>query len=197
MKIFKVGDKQKAVCESCQSVTNVTFVLRNVPFSDGSGIVRNVLVGVCDSCDESVVIPHQSTPAIKKRFDAQRKSIEIRVPAHMVDILNLASMELSGGTHFANALIKFYLHTLSEEKKSLGWLSKYLESDLAKGSAQKRISLKGKQVVDEIEIIKINAEIISTTDLLKAVLLKINDDVLVRPKVKVIRQLKGIAVAFA
>lgn len=195
MKIFKVGDKQKAVCESCQSLTNIIFVLRNVPFSDGSGIVRNVLVGVCDACNEIVLIPHQSTPAIKKQFDAQKKSIETRVPAHMIDILNLASMELSGGTDFANALIKFYLHDLSDEKKPLVWLGKYLECDLAKGCAQKRISLKGKQLGDEIEMIKINSNIKSTSDLLKAVVLKINDDVLMRPKVKVLKRLRGIAAA--
>lgn len=196
MKIYKVGDKQKAVCESCQSLTEATFMLRDVPFSDGSGVVKNVLVGVCD-CGEVMLIPHQSTPAIKKQLDAQKKAVETRVPAHMVDMLNLASMELGGSTDFSNALIKFYLHNLSEEKTSLRGLSKYLESDLAKGAAQKRISLKGKQVSQEIDSIKIKTNISSTTDVLKAVVLKINDDVFVHPKAKLIKSLKGVAAAFA
>ena len=197
MKIYKVGDKQKAVCESCQSLTGATFMLRGVPFSDGSGIVKNVLAGVCDSCKEVVLIPHQSTPAIKKQLDTQKKAVETRVPAHMVDMLNLASMELGGSTDFSNALIKYYLHNLSEQKTSVKGLIKYLESDLAKGVAQKRISLKGRQVSKEIDNIKFKTSIGSTTDVLKAVVLKINDDVFVHPKTQLINSLKGVAAAFA
>jgi hypothetical protein len=197
MKIYKVGDKQKAVCESCQSLTDATFMLRAVPFSDGSGTVKNVLAGVCDSCNEVVLIPHQSTPAIKKQLDTQKKAVETRVPAHMVDMLNLASMELGGSTDFSNALIKYYLHNLSEEKTSIKDLTKYLECDLAKGVAQKRISLKGRRVSKEIDNIKFKTSIVSTTDVLKAVVLKINDDVFVHPKTQLINSLKGVAAAFA
>jgi hypothetical protein len=197
MKIYKVGDKQKAVCESCQSLTDATFMLRDVPFSDGSGTVKNVLAGVCDSCNEVVLIPHQSTPAIKKQLDTQKKAVETRVPAHMVDMLNLASMELGGSTDFSNALIKYYLHNLSEQKTSVKDLIKYLESDLAKGVAQKRISLKGRQVSKEIDNIKFKTSIGSTTDVLKAVVLKINDDVFVHPKTQLINSLKSVAAAFA
>jgi hypothetical protein len=197
MKIYKVGDKQKAVCESCQSLTDATFMLRDVPFSDGSGTVKNVLAGVCDSCNEVVLIPHQSTPAIKKQLDTHKKAVETRVPAHMVDMLNLASMELGGSTDFSNALIKYYLHNLSEQKTSVKGLIKYLESDLAKGVAQKRISLKGRQVSKEIDNIKFKTSIGSTTNVLKAVVLKINDDVFVHPKTQLINILKGVAAAFA
>ena len=182
MNIFKVGDKKQAVCETCQSLTDATFMLRDTPFSDGSGIVKNVLTGVCDSCNEVVLIPHQSIPAIKKQFDTQKKAIETRVPAHMVDMLNLASMELGGSTDFSNALIKYYLHNLSEDKTSVKGLTKYLDSDLAKGVAQKRISLKGRQVSKDIANIKMKTNIGSTTNVLKAVVLKINDDVFVHPK---------------
>lgn len=197
MKIFKVGDKKQAICEICQSLTNATFILRDVPFSDGSGVVKNVLAGVCDSCDEVLLIPHQSTPAIKKQINAQKKAIETRVPAHMVDMLNLASMELAGNTDFSNALIKYYLHNLSKEETSVKGLIKYLESDLAKGVAQKRISLKGRQVSKEIDSIKVKMNIESTTDVLKAVVLKINDDVFIHPKTQLINNLKGVVAAFA
>lgn len=197
MKIYKVGDKQEVICQSCQSITNATFMLRDVPFSDNSGVVKNVLVGVCEKCDEIMVIPHQSTPVIKKQIEAQKKAIETRVPAHMVDMLNLACMQLGGSTDFSNALIKFYLHSLSEENSSLKCLSQYLESDLAKGAAQKRISLKGNQVYQAIDSIKIKTNIDSTTDVVKAVVLKINDDVFVHPNLTVIKNLRGVAAAFA
>ena len=82
MKILKVGDTTKVACNSCQSFQNTTFKLRDTPFSDGSGVVKNVLVGVCNKCDSVVVLPHQSTPAVKNKIEVQRKTLESRVPAH-------------------------------------------------------------------------------------------------------------------
>lgn len=197
MKIFKVGDTQQAVCESCKSIENATFALRDVPFSDGSGIVKKVLVGVCNKCDEVIFTPHQSAPAIKKQLDSQRKSVETRVPAHMVDILNLASVELGGNTEFSSVLMKYYFHLLSHEEGKIKGLNKFLESDLAKGRSQKRISLKGSHIFSELNMIKEQSHIESTTDVVKAIVLKINDDVFVRPKQKVIKDLKGFAAAFS
>ena len=68
MKIFKVDDKSKAVCADCIALVSTTFMLRNVPTSDGRGIVKQVLAGVCDHCDSVVSIPNQSAPFIDKAF---------------------------------------------------------------------------------------------------------------------------------
>ena len=197
MKILKVGDTQKAACNHCRGFVQVTFKLRTVPFSDGVGAVKNVLVGVCDRCDCVVVLPHQSTPVVKKQMDAQRAALESRVPAHMVDILNLASVELSGGTEFVPGLIKFYIHSLSNNDISSRDIPKYLDSELAKGKSQKRISIKGRLVAEEIDRLKEITSIRSTTEIIKAVVLKINDDVLVKKKVGMIKQLKNIVAATA
>ena len=195
MKIVKVGDTQKAACHQCRRFENVTYKLRNVPFSDGAGVVKNVLVGVCDCCDSVAVLPHQSTPAVKKQLETQRRSLESRVPAHMVDILNLASVEISGGIEFVPGLIKFYIHSMSTNDISPRGISKYLSSDLAMGKSQKRISIKGRLVAKEFGLLKEITKIDSTTDLLKGVVLKINDDVLVNKKPKTIRALKNIVAA--
>ena len=195
MKILRVGDTQEAACSDCKSFVTVTFKLRTVPFSDGIGAVKNVLVGVCDRCDCVAVLPHQSTPVVKKQMDAQRKALESRVPAHMIDILNLASVELSGSTEFVPGLIKFYIHSLSNNDISSRDIPAYLESELAKGKSQKRISIKGRLVTEEVDRLKKITNIRSTTDLLKAVVLKINDDVLVKKKTGTIKQLKNIVSA--
>ena len=197
MKILKVGDTTKAACNTCKSFQDVTFKLRDTPFSDGSGIVKNVLVGVCNTCDSVAVLPHQSTPAVKKQLEKQRKSLESRVPAHMIDILNLASDKLGGGTEFVPNIVKYYIHALSNKDISSHQLSNYLKSDLAKGVAQKRISLKGRHLEAELIALKKLLEIESTTDLLKIVVLKINDDVLVNERQKPIGQLKNIMAATA
>ena len=195
MKIIKVGDTQKAACNHCKRFENITYKLRTVPFSDGKGVVKKVLVGVCDCCNSVAVLPHQSTPLVKKQLEVRRKSLESRVPAHMVDILNLASVELSGGTDFVQGLLKFYIHALSNNDISPGSISKYLASDLAVGESQKRISIKGRLVSEDLNHLKTLTNIDSTTDLLKGVVLKINDDVLVNKKSKTIRTLKTVVAA--
>ncbi len=197
MKIYKVGDVEQAVCETCKSIKTAVFGLKNVPLSDNSSTVKNVLVGSCESCLEVIVIPHQSTPIINKKVMTQKKSLEIRVPAHMLDILNLASEELGGNTEFSTPLIKYYLHLLSEQEQPLDDLVKYLESDLAQGISQKRISLKGRFVADEVNRIKLKANINSTTDILKAVVLRINNDVLVKPQPRMLNKLRSVAAAFS
>jgi len=195
MKILKVGDTTKVACNSCQSFQSTTFKLRDTPFSDGSGVVKNVLVGVCNNCDSVVVLPHQSTPAVKNKIEVQRKTLESRVPAHMIDILNLATNELGGGSEFIPSMIKFYIHSLANKDISSNDFSKYLNSELAEGKAQKRISLKGRYVAEELSSLKKITKIQTTTDIIKGIVLKINDDILVNKKEKMIKQLKNIMVA--
>ena len=71
----------------------------------------------------------------------------------------------------------------------------YINSDLAKGKAQKRISLKGRYVAEELSCLKKMTKIQATTDIIKGIILKINDDILVNKKEKTIKQLKNIMVA--
>lgn len=62
---YTQGDKSRAICEDCNRIVTTTFEVRDVPFFDGSSIVENVLVAVCDNCNSVVAIPAQSTPAIQ------------------------------------------------------------------------------------------------------------------------------------
>lgn len=193
MNILKVGDTQKAACNNCQSFEKVTFKLRDVSLSGGSGKVKNILVGVCNRCNSVAVLPHQSTPAIKKQLEVQRK-VESRVPGHLIDILNLVSTELGGDIKSA-PILKFYIHSLSNNDISPQHLSKYLNSDLVQGKANKKISLKGHYVVDELQRLKTMTNIKTTTALIKSIILKICDDVLVTQQDQTIKQLKNVIIA--
>jgi hypothetical protein len=197
MKIYKVGDVVQAVCHTCKSVQDAVFKLSDVPLSDNSCTVKNVLVGFCKSCNEMIVMPQQSAPLINKKITAQKKSLETRVPAHMVDILKAASQELGASPEFTTPLIKYYLHILSEQEQPLDDLLEYLESDLAQGTSQKRISVKGRFVAEEVSRIKLKANIQSTTDIMKAIVLRINNDVLVKPTAKTMSELRSVAAAFS
>jgi len=195
MMIVKSQDKSTAACQTCQEFVDVTFQLRDVPLSDGSDIVQDVLVGVCDICNDVCVLPHQSVPKVTKTMERQRKPIDSRVPAHMLDILNLASAEVGGGSDFVPNLMKYYLHALAVNEISTGGLARYLASDLANGKSQKRISLKGRRVAEDIEKVKELTNLSSTSDIVKSVILKINDDILQKKSKRPIKALEGIAAA--
>lgn len=197
MKIFKVGDSKKAICEHCGSIQAATFKLRDVSLSDGSGVVKKVLVGVCDQCDQVCLLPHQSAPAVKAQLETQRKAIEIRLPAHMLDILSLAACELGGTSDFVPSLMKYYIHKLADDPKKASKLSDFLESELALGRAEKRLSLKGRKITEDLNKLKTTARIENTTDLIKSVILLINEDVLLEKQPVSIQELKGIFAAVA
>ena len=63
---MKAGDIDIGPCYTCKTFVTITYKIRDVPLSDDSGIVRNVLVGVCASCDSVCVLPTQSTPTIRE-----------------------------------------------------------------------------------------------------------------------------------
>lgn len=195
MDILKVGDQEKGVCDKCAAFVTLTYQLRDVPFSDGCGLVKQVLVGVCEQCDQVCILPQQSTPGVKRALEKQRKPVESRVPAHMVDILNLASVEVGCGTEFIPYIVKYYLHALASRQMSSKRLSGYLTTDLAKGKAEKRISLKGQHVVEEVSELKALTHIESTSDLIRGVILKINDDIVQNKRTKPLNELRGIAAA--
>lgn len=65
MKKLVVGDKSKALC-SCCGLVNTTFQNRDFALEESKKVVPNILVGVCDKCNQTVSIPHQSTPIIQK-----------------------------------------------------------------------------------------------------------------------------------
>ena len=74
MKIFELGESQLAACETCKCFSNSTFKIRNVPLSDGSGIVNELLVGVCDICDTVNILPHDQVSLVKKQLESQKNN---------------------------------------------------------------------------------------------------------------------------
>ena len=64
--IYNPGDKSRAICEGCAKVVATTFVYRDIAFDDGSGVVRDILVAVCDACEAIAAVPAQSPPAIRQ-----------------------------------------------------------------------------------------------------------------------------------
>jgi len=195
MNIVKVGDTARATCDTCKKFVGVTYRLRDVPLSNGVGTVKDVIAGVCDQCDSVCVLPHQSVPAVAETMSRTRKPVEGRVPAHMIDILRVASVAVGGGSDFVPQLVKYYIHKMAQEDISSAQVARLLQTELATGKSQKRISLKGRSVFDDIELVKSRTRLKTTSDILKGAILKINVDILQKKNKQSIKTLENIAAA--
>ena len=75
MRVLKEGEKGRAICNECR-LTTTTYMLRDVEFSNKRGTVKNIIVGVCDKCNEVASIPSQSVPQIKLAKDFLKLPLE-------------------------------------------------------------------------------------------------------------------------
>lgn len=73
MRLYKEGDKSRAVCPFCKGLRDTTFQVRTVPLSSGKGDVPDVLVGVCDVCDHIVAMPQQSATQVQEAIERTNK----------------------------------------------------------------------------------------------------------------------------
>ena len=80
MKKHKVGDISKGMCSTCKKLVSTTFQIKNVPFSDGYGLVKNVLVAICDNCEKVVSFPPEATPVIKQALRERRDALGLGYP---------------------------------------------------------------------------------------------------------------------
>jgi RNase P subunit RPR2 len=69
-KLLQPGDHTRAICEQC-GVVDARFTVRTYRLVEPRVDVPDVLVAVCTVCDEVVIVPYQSSPALN---EARRKA---------------------------------------------------------------------------------------------------------------------------
>jgi hypothetical protein len=150
MKLFKEGDKSKAICSCCKDVVLTTFKHRDVPFSDEIGVAKNILVSVCDFCSKVVATPPQSTPAIRLSRAKALKSVEAIVPSTLIDAINLAAYTVDPdfSQEFKKKALWFFVRDYAhkEHEQAIQIKKDYLESAVkfgdARGTSRGRMSFK-------------------------------------------------------
>lgn len=200
MNILLEGDKSRAICEHCASVVPTTFLRRNVPFSDGSGVASNVLVGVCDVCGRVVAIPAQSTPAIARARKQPLESVEANLPAVYLDVLDCAAhaIDKHASTQFRRLLISYFVHKAVSDKRAPARLRRAHERAMAtfpesRGVARRRLSVKLPPPVGQA-LRRLEAETaLNRTELLKSVVYEIQDTVLAQPRAMLIEELRTLS----
>jgi RNase P subunit RPR2 len=198
MKIFKLGEKSKGVCNDCKKVVVTTFKLCTVPISSGKGSVDDILAASCDHCDYIVSIPQQSTPRIKETLNTKKHSIEIRLPRHLLDILLLASdsFDIGNPELLKDTLIRHYIGRVESDKQMIKSIKQFSQSDFAKGSGY-RLSLKFNDAIYERfeRIRKLTS--LNKTQIIKGLILLINEDILQHPLKKKLREVETALLASA
>jgi len=201
MKIFKEGEKSKAICPDCGMVETV-FQTRDVPVQNSKVVAKNILAGVCSKCDEVVSIPQQSALYVKEALKSEKKPLEVRIPKHLEDILANASLRLVGqySPIVVNFLIRYYIHKLFSSQKERNQLQTiYNNSDLlSKASLSSRLSIRiESRIFDEFQELRSNTDFKNDSELIKAITLKINKDIVQNKDSKVVEDLKDVTLALA
>ncbi|MCY7259132.1 MULTISPECIES: hypothetical protein [Pseudomonas] len=202
MKLFLQGDRGKALCEHCQQVVGITYLRRDVPFSDGNGLARDILVGVCDQCATTVAIPPQSTPAIKDARQHPLTSIEARLPAVYLDVLDAAmhSVIQDAGVQMRKLFFSYYFSArvapcLERVHSTFtAYLAEQAEArQLPAVHSMKRLSLKVNHYVAEDLARLLQATRMTQTELLKSLIAQMRLDVLEGGNPAVIADLRQLA----
>lgn len=197
MRIVKEGEQKKAFCPGCGKITG-TYVLRDFPINNNENIVKNILALACNNCNATIASPAQSTPHIYAEIRVKH-SVEVRVPAHFIDILYMAVNQIDKDLdeNFYKTIIMYYIDEIHSGHIPYNSLKSLLEQDIAEAKSSKRVSLKinVKQHTAINDIIAKN-ESSNQSELIKAIILRIYFDILVTKDKKVINKLKKIGQYF-
>jgi hypothetical protein len=200
-KLYEEGEKSKAICETCDQIVTTTFVRRDVPFSDGNGEAKNILVSVCDLCDEMVAVPAQSTPAIRETRLKIVKAVEAQLPAIYLDMLDLAAytIDSASSTEFRKVLMVFYLHRFASGEYPRERLLRAHRAGMERfkeerGAARRRLSMKvTPRIAEDIQTL-IDDTSMSQTEVIKSVIYQIQADVVQARKPALMKELSALSV---
>ena len=200
MKVHEAGEKIRALCHNDGRVTAV-FEYRDVPFRDKRGVAENLLVGVCGKCGEVILVPAQSTPAIAAARQRAERSLEVNLPSPFVEVLDAAAMRVCSlaTTEFRKHLLMYYVNLYSTGREKPSELAK-LANDATQLIVKvpdvppKRLSMKVATFAnDRIEALQAKAHLQTKTDLIKSLVVKIHQDIVVPDKPKHLVELAAMA----
>ncbi len=201
VKLHYSGEKGRAICGTDGGVST-TFKYRDVPFSDGSGTARQILVGICDICDKVVAIPPQSTPAIRAARKSADVSIEARLPALYLDALDLACFRINPNVtpDFRKRLLMYYVHRSLRTKSATRRLAKVLANSSSAflklpqtPSEQRRLSMKVSAAMSRDVNHLLKETNLTKTKLFKSLVVQINEDIVVPEKPENLDTLQTLA----
>jgi hypothetical protein len=199
MKVYKVNDTGEALCHRDGRV-KTTFAYRDMPFRDGKGVVKDILVGVCDVCGDAVVIPAQSGPAVAATRERVENSFEVSLPAIYLELLDAAASRISGSvtSDFRKRLLIYYVNRYASGLERVGELRGLTNAawntfTRGQGMPNKRLSMKLNDIATARIAKIVDRTRLSKTELVKSIVAKIYADIVEPAKPKHLSELITIA----
>lgn len=199
MQLFQENDKSKAICEHCKKTVITTFKRKDVPFSDGKGIVHNILVSNCDICDRVVGIPAQSTPAVHEARKKEVRSLEANLPAIYIDVLDLIAYTLNkdSSAETRRSLLLFYLMQFSTSDTAIKRIKQchrdaLLEFPEKRGADRRRLSMKVSITFDrDFRSLSMRSKL-NTSEVLKSAVFAMKIDLIDKPKIRLLKTMRDV-----
>lgn len=143
MRIWKAGETTRILCQSCDQRVEAVFSRRPVYLEETDATVPDVLVGICPRCDGIAGIPPQSTPRLAEARERKTRKLEVRIPAHLNDLLSMICRELDAPQDsFAPMMFRYYMHECVESRTLASWIARLTTDEMLSGSKGARISLR-------------------------------------------------------
>lgn len=195
MRILKEGDKATGLCESCKTRVPMTYQYGSVYLEKSKVDVSNVLVGVCDVCDETVSIPAQSFPRLKEAREKAEKKIEARIPYELDDIIRLISDYYHvSDTDFRSSLLRFYLYKFVQSDSLVRRVKRLSKNELALQKTRTRISMRVSDTLwNDVWSVAHQAGLDNWSSIIKGIILAAQEDVFSKRSPKRREELECIA----
>ncbi len=197
MRLLREGCKGQAICPGCERRVGTHYEYRTVHLEQTGVDVENVLAGVCDVCGRTVSIPAQSMPRLKEARERRITVFNARLPRHLDDTLYLIADRFDVPfPNFCGAMLRYYLRVLASDQRFARRVGRLARSELARGPANARISLRiDGDVLDGAWARARKAGVRSRSAMLRGIILAAQEDVIEGKSAARRRALDGIASA--
>lgn len=144
MRIWREGEVTQGICPRCEQRRRLRYTRRDLTEEEVQVPASSVLVAVCEACDTVALIPEQSMPRIRAAGHRRTKTLNARVPGHLVDILGLlADIDAPGAPSGAASVLRMLLHAFGTDPAFARRVaSRHPDHPLVKGSVDEEISLR-------------------------------------------------------
>ena len=178
LKVWKVGDRSRGLCERCVRVVSTRFERRPLQLEDVAVPVPDLLVGVCEECAEVISIPPQSMPRINAARRREPVRLEARIPKALDEILQALTAWYAGREDaFQSALLRYYLHEMANDPEMAGRVKRLASGDAAACKCDGRVHFRvEKPLLDRAERAMTNAGIADRSEMVRGVILAALED---------------------
>lgn len=143
MRILREGEREDGLCPACECWRPIRYVYRTLHLEESDLDVEGVLAGVCETCDEVVAIPPQSTARLREARAGKEHTVEARIPRHLDDVVFVISDELGAPpAALRGAIVRYYLDQVRRKPTTARRVEALARSPLAGGARDTRFSLR-------------------------------------------------------